>query len=115
MDHALSAGLRPRDGTSRRGRRVGGSLLAVLCLARPAIADPDPEPGRGGLSIVWDAPQTCPDVAHLRATVASMLAGSTLERSVLPLAASGTVTQAEGLYHLRVQLDSNGASETKTM
>ena len=64
---------------------------------------------------MWDAPPSCPDVAHVRAAVASMLEGSTPESSVSSLVAQGTVTEAEGGFALRIQLDSAGASETKTM
>jgi hypothetical protein len=44
-----------------------------------------------------------------------MLEGSTPESSVSSLVARGTVTEAEGGFALRLQLDSTGASETKTM
>jgi hypothetical protein len=92
---------------------MGGSIAAVLCLGRPAIADPDPS--QGNLSVSWDAPAICPDVAHVRAEVASMLQGSTPESHVAQLAARGTVTLVEGRFQLRIQLDSRGASETKAM
>ena len=90
-----------------------GSLVAGLCLAHPAVADEDPSQGR--LSVAWDAPPICPDVAHVRGAIASMLGGSTPERPATQLAASGTVTEVEGRFRLRIQLDSKGASETKTM
>ncbi len=95
---------------------LGGSLAAgaaCLCLARPATADRDP--AQATLSVAWDAPAGCPDVTQVRAAVASMLAGSAPERSLPQLVASGTVTEAEGRFRLRIQLDSKGASETKTM
>jgi hypothetical protein len=88
-----------------------GSFAAGLCLTRSAFADPDLSPG---LSIAWDAPGTCPDVAHVRTTLAALLAGSTPGRGP-ELVAKGSVTGREGRFVLRIQLDSKGASETKTM
>ena len=44
-----------------------------------------------------------------------MLEGSAPESSLSQLAARGAVTETEGRFQLRLQLDSKGASETKTM
>jgi hypothetical protein len=51
----------------------------------------------------------------VRAAVASLLEGSSPESRVSPLVATGRVTEAEGRFRLQIQLDSRGASETKTM
>ncbi len=101
-----------RDAKSLRRRLVASSLGACLCVACPAVADGNPSQGR--LSVVWDAPARCPDVARVRATVASMLERST-PGTFLELAATGTVTEHDGRFALRIQLDSKGASETKTI
>lgn len=91
----------------------GGCLVAGLGLSGLAIADGDSL--QGGLSVAWDAPAGCPDIAYVRATVGSMLGRSTSENRLSQLTASGAVTEAEGRFRLRIQLDSKGASETKTM
>jgi hypothetical protein len=91
----------------------GPALLAGLCFARSVSADEDPFQGK--LSVAWDARGSCPDVAHVRAAIASMLGGSTRGHDLTPLTASGAVTEAEGRFRLRIQLDSKGASETKAM
>jgi hypothetical protein len=91
----------------------GGAILALLGLTSPALAGEAPLPA--GLSVAWQAPRSCPDAAHVRAAVASMLGESTAVRGTSGLAASGTVTEIDGRLHLQVRLDSSGASEDKAM
>jgi hypothetical protein len=88
-------------------------MLAVLVLTRPAVAQNARLPA--GLSVTWQAPSSCPDATHVSSAVASMVGGSTAAGDASSLAASGTVTEAEGHLHLQVRLDTSGASEEKTM
>jgi hypothetical protein len=69
----------------------------------------------GMVSIAWNAPESCPGEKYVQASVASVIGRSNTLRHAAALKASGTVNEVEGHFHLRVQLDSPGASETKRM
>jgi hypothetical protein len=92
---------------------LGAVILALLGQARPALAGDAHLPP--GLSVAWQAPLPCPDAAHVREAVASLVGESTAARGSSGLAASGTVTEVGGRLHLQVRLDSSGASEEKAM
>jgi hypothetical protein len=64
---------------------------------------------------VWSAPESCPDAGQVATTVESLLEQSSSRHDTADLVARGTVTEADGRFELRIQIDSRGASESKTI
>jgi hypothetical protein len=91
--------------------------MASVGLARPAAADAPALPSH--LAVEWEAPSSCPDVAHVRTAIATTLGGSTARRAGPTLEARGVVTDVvpstQPLFRLRIDLTAEGASETRTM
>jgi hypothetical protein len=97
--------------------RKAAGLLSVTAslLAPPSVAEGDPV-GPPPATIEWNAPQDCPDGGQLRRAVESMIGPVSEHRQASGLVARATVTRDSlGQFVLRMQIDTKGASETKTI
>jgi hypothetical protein len=63
----------------------------------------------------WSAPAGCPDASQVRAAVAAMLDRSSRSGAPMQMIARGAVTEADRGFVLRLQVEADGASETKTI